>query len=224
MRLAVLTLVLCLASRARADEPVVEGALRVDGIAAVVGGLAPAEGVISILRSDVELRARIALAGAGATEPAFAPLPAALLRASLAELVGEALIASEAQRLALEAPSSDELASERNRLTLRAGGAARLTALLDALGVSKRELGVVIKRRAIVSGFLKANLEGTLEVTPAELARAYDAEDHPFRDRPLEEVAEPLRQWLAQRRLEQSVSNWVESLRGRTAHKVLVEY
>jgi hypothetical protein len=212
------------ALRAAADAPVLEGAERVDGIAAVVGGLAPAEGVIAILRSDVELRARIALSGAGAADPSFAPLPAPLLRATLAELVGEALIAAEAQRLALEPPTQAELEVERARLAARAGGAPRLVALLDALGASNREIAAVIKRRAVVSAFLKANLEGTLEVTPSELSRAYEDDDHPFKGKPLEEVAEPLRQWLGQRRLEQSVAKWVESLRDRTAHKVLVEY
>jgi hypothetical protein len=210
--------------RAAADAPVLEGAERIDGLAAVVGGLAPAEGVISILRSDVELRARIALSGAGAADAAFAPLPAPLLRATLAELVGEALIAAEAQRLALEPPTQPDLEVERARLGARAGGAPRLVALLDALGVSNREVASAIKRRAVVSAFLKANLEGTLEVTPSELSRAYDDEDHPFKGKPLEEVAEALRQWLGQRRLEQSVAKWVESLRDRTAHKILVEY
>ncbi len=33
-----------------------------------------------------------------------------------------------------------------------------------------------------------------------------------------------MRWWLAQRRLEQSVAKWVESLRERTPHRVLVEY
>jgi hypothetical protein len=207
-----------------ADDPLPKGVVRVDGIVAVVGGLAPGPDVISILRSDVELRARISLAGAGASDAAVSVLPPALLRATFDELLGEALISGEAQRLALEAPAATDLAAERRRFVARAGGEARLASLLETLGVSPRELQAIVRRRAVVSAFLRANLEGTLEVTPSELERAYQEEDHPFRDQPFELAREPLRAWLAQLRLEQSVSKWVDSLRARTPHRVIVEY
>lgn len=223
-RSLVLALVLGLSQHAYADDSVVRSAVRVDGLAAVVGGLVPGEGVISIMRSDVELRARMALAGAGAADAAYVPLPAALLRATLEELLGEALIAAEAQRLSLEAPTNEELAAEQARLVQRAGGQQKLTELMRVHGVTQRELQAIVRRRATVSAFLRANLEGTLEVTPNELERAYKTEEHPFRDQPFEQVSDALRVWVAQRRLEQSVARWVESLRERTPHRVLVTY
>jgi hypothetical protein len=211
-------------SAAAQDEDVVVGAIRVEGLAAVVGGLAPSEGVISILRSDVEFRARVALAGAGATDAALTPIPPSLLKASFEELLGEALIASEASRISLAAPSAEDLRDERERFAVRAGGEASLAKLRTDLGVSTRELDALVRRRAVVSAFLKANLEGTLEVTPGELAQAYGAMDHPFRDEPLEQVEPALRTWLTQRRLEQSVGRWVDALKARMPHRILASY
>src|SRR4051812_10009330 len=85
------SLVVVQAPGARAELPEVSGAVRVDGLAAVVGGLAPGKGVISVYRSDVELRARLSLLRAGADGSALGNLPSSLLGASLDELVGEAL-------------------------------------------------------------------------------------------------------------------------------------
>lgn len=87
------------ASTSRADAPVVAGGVRADGIAAVIGGSAPGPSVDVILRSDVELRARIALSGQSERATGFEPLPLPLLRAALDQLVGEALIAREAERV-----------------------------------------------------------------------------------------------------------------------------
>ncbi len=223
LTLALLAWSLAWQAPARAEEPVVAGAMRIDGLVAVVGSLAPAPGSILILRTDVELRARVALSGAGASDAAAVTLPSSLLRATLEELLGEALIAHEAERLALQEPDAQALRSERRRFEQKAGGPAQLLALMRALGVQDRELDVILRRRAVVNAFLSANLEGTLEVTPGELERAYAEEEHPFRDRPLEEVREPLKQWLAQRRLERFVERWVKSLRDSTPHRVLAE-
>jgi hypothetical protein len=225
-----------LSSPARADVAVPEGARRLDGIAAVVGGLAPGAQVISIYRSDVELRARLALLHQAAfvpsraeeprvsTREALAELPDALLRASLAELVGEALIAVEAARLNLERPSARELAEERARLLGARGDPASVRELLAALGVGERELAEWIARRAVVNGFLQANLEGTLEVSNDELARTFASEPHPFQGHPLDEVRERFSAWLTQQRTQQAVERWVESLAQRTPHRVLVPY
>ena len=209
---------------ARADVVVPEGARRLDGIAAVVGGLAPGAQVISIYRSDVELRARMALLRQATLLEALAELSDGLLRASLAELVGEALIAVEAARLNLERPSARELAEERARLLGARGDPASVRELLAALGVGERELAEWIARRAVVNGFLQANLEGTLEFSNDELAKAFESEPHPFQGHPLDEVRERFSAWLTQQRTQQAVERWVQSLAQRTPHRVLVNY
>jgi hypothetical protein len=210
--------------RVHADLPEAKGALRVDGLAAVVGGLAPGKGVISIYRSDVELRARLSLLRAGAREVAMGPLPDSLLGASLDELVGEALVASEASRLSLVKPGADQVKGERQRLSWSVGGEAELQSLVRPLGVSESELMAVAERKAVVSGFLAANLEGTLDVSPLELAKAYNEEEHPFRGEPFEAVRDQLRAWLAQRRMEVAVGRWVDSLKQRVPMRRLANY
>lgn len=208
----------------RADALPVSGAARVDGLAAVVGGLAPGGSTLSIFRSDVELRARIALLGAGAGEGALGLLTPALLRATFDEMFGEALIAAEAARLSLAPPDAADVQREHRRFVEAAGGEHELTLLLRAVGAEKRELDAIVHRRAVVTAFLTANLEGTLDVTPGELEKAYVNEDHPFRDRPLDQARIALKSWLEQRRLERAVSRWVASLRGRTSHRILAQY
>jgi hypothetical protein len=179
---------------------------------------------MTLLRSDIELRARLSLLRAGADSAAFGPLPSSLLRASLDEAIGEALIASESQRLSLTRPSAEDVRLERQRLALGVGGEAKLTELVRTLGVEPRELDAMAERRAVVRAFLTANLEGTLEITPSELQKAYLEPGHPFADEPFDVVREQLRAWLVQRRIEAAVARWVESLRQRTPLRRLVTY
>jgi len=207
-----------------ADTGESEGAQRLDGLAALVGGLTPGPQVIAILRSDVELRARLWLAREGSLERALGPLPAALLHASLQELVGEALIAVEAGRLSLSGPSGQALAIERRRMLGSDAAAAPTRALLRVLAVDERELSGWVERRAIVSGFLQANLEGTLDIAPAELERLFGTESHPFQGLSFAEARERFAAWLTQQRTQQAVARWVQSLMQRTPHRIHADY
>lgn len=210
--------------RARADILEVPGSVRADGLAAVVGGLAPGPGVISIYRSDVTLRARFALLRAGAAGAALGPLPRALLAASLDELVGEALVASESFRLSLAKPSAEQIRQERQRLALGVGGEAQLQEVARALQVNEAELLSIAEVRAVVSGFLTANLEGTLDISPSDLEQAFSEQSHPFGEGSFAELKEPLRAWLVQRRMQAAVARWVESLRQRTPFRRVAGY
>ncbi len=133
--------------------------VRIDGLAALVGGLEPAPGVDVILQSDVELYALIELSGDVSGLLPTTPLPEALMRAALQKLVGEYVIAREAERVRVSEPRVSDITRERRRLELRAGGRERLRALLRDKAVSKRELESILLRRARVSAFLRANLE-----------------------------------------------------------------
>jgi hypothetical protein len=202
----------------------VAGAQRLDGLAALVGGLTPGPQVIAILRSDVELRARVWLSREGSLERALGPIPVGLMRASLQELLGEGLIAVEADRLSLAGPSPEALASERARMIGRGEAGAAISGLLSALAIDERELGAWIERRAIVSGFLQANLEGTLDIAPAELEQLFRTESHPFQQFTFPEARERFAAWLAQQRTQQAVARWVQSLTQRTPHRVFADY
>lgn len=219
--LTALSLVALLAS-AVASGQVPGSRTRVEGVAAWVGP-SGRPGSVAILRSDVVLRARMRLAGRVGRAQADA-LPAALLRAALDELVGEVLIEREADRLHAARPSDAEVAEERARLAREAGGPEVLAALVEELGADDEELDRIARRRSYVDAFLRANLEGTTEVSDAQVERAYAAGDHPFAGRPLEDVREPLRAWIQQRILSRDVARWIEVLRGRTSVRVLAEW
>jgi hypothetical protein len=209
---------------ALAPHPAVaQEAVRAEGIAALVGGTAPGPGVVVVLRSDVVLRARIALAGRTEQLPTGA-IPDPLLAAALDEIVGEVLIAREADRLRAPRPSGEEIARERQRVESDAGGAQRLGELLRATSAGQAEVDAIARRRAYVSAFLRANLEGSTIVSDAEVQRAFDRGEHPFTGRALDEVREPLRAWIAQRTLERDVRRWIEVLRSRTAVRVLASW
>lgn len=196
--------------------------VRIDGVAAVVGGAAPGPTTIVIWRSDVALRARLALLRSRSLAVALGPVPSAVLSASLSELLGEGLIALEARRLNLEAPSEEEREAERERLLAAAGPDVRT--LLRTLGVGERELTHWIERRAIVSAFLAANLEGTLDVSDMELERLFRAEPHPYQGEPFAAARDRFARWLERQRTEAAVRRWVDTLAQRTPHRVFARY
>ena len=190
----------------------------------MVGALTPGPRTVIILRSDVELRARLGLLRASSVARALGPVSEELLAASLRELMGEALIAVEAARLSFAAPAPAALLEERARLVGTGDAARECAELLSALGVGERELARWVERRAVVHGFLQANLEGTLEVSETELARTFASDPHPFAGLELEAVRTRYVAWLAQQRMRTAVESWVQSLTQRTPHRVLVRY
>lgn len=142
---------------------------RLDGVAALVGGIAAGPGVDVILRSDVELRAHLDGMRNGG-ELALGELPAASLAAALHALLGEHVIAREARRLQVVRASAADVADEKARMLAAAGGSERVDRLFAALGASLDELDAIASRRALVGAFLSANLEGA-SVTNGELER-----------------------------------------------------
>jgi hypothetical protein len=196
---------------------------RVEGLAALVGGATPGPGVDVVLLSDVTLRARMRLAGQAPESPLpLGPLPSGLVRATLDELLGELFIAREATRVRVRVPQAADVARERAHLEAESGGAARLDALLRALGAAPEEIDALAARRALVAAFFAANLEGVTEISDAEVERLYLAGDHPFVDMTLDEAREPLRIQAAQAALERAVFRWVAALRGRITHRILL--
>jgi hypothetical protein len=193
-----------------------------DGIVAIVGGRTPRPDTDVVLRSDVELRARLSLAGRS-TEIPSGPVPTPLLAATLEQIVSELLIAREAERLHAAEPTAEQIAHEREMIVESVGGEPRLARLIAALSVDPAEIDALAQRRAYVDAFLRANLEGSTLVSDAEVEAAYEGE-HPFTDRPLDAVREALRAWLAANALERDVRRWIEVLRSRTPVRVVVPF
>ena len=194
--------------------------VRVEGIAALVGGTVPGPGVSVLLRSDVELRARLTLAGRGGRAPS-APTPPEVRSAVLDEMIGEEIVAREAERLRAAQPSAADLAAERARLVASWGGDTLVADVVRELGADASELDALVRRRAYVTAFLRANLEGATSISDAQVERVYESGNHPFAGRPLEEARELLRMWLLQRSVQRDIRRWVQVLRGRATVRVL---
>ncbi len=201
------------ASGALAQAP-----LPAEALVAVVGAETPQEGADLVLLSDVDLRARLDLGPRSASvEPTRA-----LYAATLDEIVGEILIAREAERLRATEPSESDVRAQRDRLVAAIGGEGALDALLAHIGADREEVERIARRRAVVEAFLRANLEGTTRVSDARVEEVFASGDHPFADMTLDRAREPLRAWLAVRALSTDVARWVTVLRERTIVRVLV--
>jgi hypothetical protein len=219
LRTAAALAMLAIASSGAAAQP-----LPGDGIAALVGGTTPGPGVEVVLHSDVSLVARIELAAQSGDPYAVPPLPASLLGATLEQLVGEVLIAREADRVQVAAATADDRAREWARLEQALGGADGVARFLHLSGASEDELHRIADRRALVAAFLRANLSGGELVSDADVERLYASGEHPFLGQDLEDVREPLRVMLARRRLGESVGRWVRVLRARTTVRIVASY
>jgi hypothetical protein len=194
--------------------------LPADALVAVVGAETPSDGIDVVYLSDVELRARLELASAG--QPALGALAGSLLSATLEEIIGETLVAREARRLRQPDPEADAVEAQRARLVASVGGAERMRDLLAAIGATDGELAAIARRRAAVEAFFRANLEGDTAVSDAELAAVYATNEHPFVGRPLDEVEDALRAWLAMGALRRDVARWLDVLRDRTVVRVTI--
>jgi hypothetical protein len=152
------------------------------------------------------------------------PVPAGVSSATLEQIIGEALIAREAERVRVEPPDESALSVERARIEREAGGATLLAELLRRVGATRREVDEIARRRALVSAFLQVNLEGTAVVTDAEIERIYESGEHPFEGQPLVEVEGQLRALIARQAVDRAVRRWVSVLRARTDVEILVDY
>lgn len=191
-----------------------------DGIAAVVGAQRAEPRVI--LSSDVQLMARLRLGQQDAG--AATPLVPAMLRATLEQLIGEHLIALEAERVQIGAPTEADLQRERERLAQMVGGAGALPAFLQRVGARSDEVEAIAQRRAQVRLFLEANLEGQARISEADIEQTYASGIHPFLGQELEDVRDVLRVWLSRQALQRAVGHWVSVLRARTEVRLLVPW
>jgi hypothetical protein len=176
------------------------------------------------LRSDVELRARLSLLGHDSEHALFGALPASLLRATLDELLGEQLIAIEAERVQIAAPRASAVAEELTAIEHEAGGHRSIVRLLARLDASQLELEAMARRRALISAFLRANLEGVSVVTDREVEQRLAAQPERYAaDTAVARVA-AARADLAKEALARNIEQWVRVLRARTRVRIFAVF
>lgn len=196
---------------------------RVDGVAAAIGGTA-GESADMILQSDVELRARLLLLGRDEAAALHLELPAGLLSAALRELIGEKLIAREAERVQITRPTQAMVAQERQRLVAAAGGPDRVSGLLAAIGASATELDGMAERRAVVGAFLRANLEGTTLITEREIDAQIARDRAQYAGQNPALVRAQVRTILARLSLARNIERWVRVLRARVPVRIYAAF
>jgi hypothetical protein len=200
-----------------ASEPVA-----IDGLAAVIGGAEPGDATRSILRSDVELRARLSLLSRDAQRALLGELPGSLLRATLDQLLGEQLIAAEAERVQITEPRPADVARELAAIERESGGRRAVLRLLARLDASQLELDTMARRRALISAFLRANLEGVTVVTEHDVDARLQADmTQPSADTSSRAAVRAL---IAQEALTRNIDRWVRVLRARTPVRVFAVF
>jgi hypothetical protein len=198
-------------------------ATRVEGVAAAIGGAA-GEPADVILQSDVELRARLLLLGRDERSALYLELPSGLLSAALRELIGEKLIAREAERVQITRPTPGMVAQERQRLVAAAGGSERVQTLLATLGASPAEIDQMAERRALVGAFLRANLEGTTVITDREIDAQIARERGRYTGQDLAALRSQVRAVLARATLARNIERWVRVLRARVPVRIYAAF
>ena len=192
----------------------------IDGLAAVLGGTDPLDPPRPILQSDVELRARLALLPRDSERALFSELPGSLLKATLDELIGEQLIAIEAERVQIALPRAADIARELANIEQEAGGRRALVRLLARLDASQLELEAMALRRVLISAFLRANLEGVTVVTDAEVDARMRATASRSPGESPEGTRAGVRASLENEALARNIEHWVRVLRARTRVRV----
>lgn len=204
---------------AAAESPVI-----VDGLAAVLGDPSALEEPRAVLRSDVELRARLSLLGRDANRALFGELPGSLLRATLDQLLGEQLIALEAERVQIAKPKPGEVAAELAAIEREAGGRRAIMQLLARLDASHVELEAMAERRALIGAFLRANLEGVNVVSEREIDERMRADGARLEGQTPAAARELIRAVLAREALARNIEHWVRVLRARTRVRVFAVF
>lgn len=209
---AIVAAICSVVSAAPADLEV----FRADGLAALVGGSVPGPKVDIILRSDVELRARLRLSGRMNGSLPTGPLPQSLFEASLNEIIGEYLIAREADRLRIAKPTAAKVAEEKLRIERSAGGRDRFRSLLRTLSVSQDEIDEIARRRAVVAAFLSLNWADVATISDAQLEKPAQRTDSTVNEKDKPITNDVLRARLARDAIDQTIARWIKVLRART--------
>lgn len=190
--------------------------VRLDGIAAVVGGATPRAGTVVVYASDVELDAWLERARRDAGgDVAEGRLSAQELSAARERLIGRSLLVLEASRLRLDDLDEPQLAAAWRRFFERHGGARAVEAVVARLGLGNDELERYVRREGVARSFVLANSELGAIVSDAELDAEWARGDHPYVGMDRDTVREAFRTYVLDRRIEDETERWIERLRLR---------
>jgi hypothetical protein len=225
-RIATLSLVACSAvavhpSPVRAEDHADE--VVVDRVVAVVGAAGERGSALRIVTAfELEVEARLMLAErARSVDAASARLDAQLLDTVLGSIVNQLLLSEEAARLQLVTVSDEQIAAERGSLEERLGGPGSIERFCAITSASSGLIDDIVRRRLVAAEFVQQNIQLASSVSDADVEDAFLAGNHPFGDRPLEEIREQLEAFILARRQRQRLEQWLEDARERSVIRII---
>lgn len=203
-----------------------ENEIVVDRVLAVVG--APGERgqevrIITAYELDIEARLMVAERAQNADAASQTSLPQGLLDSVLETVIRQFLIEAEATRLQLVALTDEDLWAERERIEASLGGQGSLDRFTEVTGAPPDLVNAIVWRRAFVDSFIRQNFQMSSSVSDEEIESAYERGEHPFGDRPLEQIRPSLEAYLIAIRQQEQIETWLEEARGRNRVSFLPE-
>ncbi len=196
----------------------------VDRVVVIVGAAGQRGNEVEIVTAyELEVEARLILAERFHRVDAAAaqPLTERLLERVRDMLIEHLLIVSEATRLELVSLSDEEIGTVRRDLEQRLGGEGNLDLFRDAVDAPEDLIEAIIQRRALVESFVRQNIQPAARVSTADIDEAYREGEHPFGDRPLEEIRTFLEAYLTARRQTQRLRQWLDDARRRNRVRII---
>jgi hypothetical protein len=193
--------------------------VEVDRVLAVVGGAGDRGRDLRIVTAfELEVETALVIAERAHTVDVVGTVrpPQRLLDAVLETIISHLLIEEEAAGLDLDSASDAEVAAERAALEARLGGAGSLARFGQALGAPADLVDAIVRRRALVSAFVRSNFQFGTSVTDLDVDDAYRRGEHPFGDRPLEEIRPSLEAYIVATRQREQLSQWLREARRRS--------
>lgn len=196
----------------------------VDRVVAVVGAAGERGRDVRLVTAfELEVEARLLLAERahsvrGATT---GDLPAELLETTLQTTISHLLIEAEAARLQLVSVSRDEIEAERRQSEERISGENALERFQRATGAPDDLLSSIYRRRALVTAFIQQNIQLSTRATEEQVEAVYESGDHPFGDRPLEEIRGALEAFITARSQRERLAEWLEDARARSRIRLI---
>jgi hypothetical protein len=196
----------------------------VDRVVAVVSGISERGSDVRIITAfELEVEARLLLAErahsvSGATTE---PVPETLLQTTLDTIIGHLLIEGEAARLRLVTISTQDIAAERQLSEERLGGEGALERFQRATGAPEDLVTAIFRRRALVAAFVEQNIQLTTRITDEQVEETFHSGDHPFGDRPLEEIRGAIEAFLTASSQRERLGEWLEDARGRSRIRLI---
>lgn len=124
------------------------------------------------------------------------------------------------QRLPVEPPISDEdvrlrAVTQWLQLEQRVGGRSSLLTAATAEGLEQEDLNQIVLRQTRASLYLDRMVAPIIEPSDAELREVLLTEPTPFRGRPFDQVATPLRHWYVEDRVVSALASFYQGARAR---------